>query len=92
MKSPKNIHRDCLNFAPIDVAKGLCHLSKEIINADAEQCSNFAPIAKCKRCLHFTVEDGKVELGFCAASPHTPPFPAYPDMVAVTCSDYKEKN
>jgi 4-hydroxyphenylacetate decarboxylase small subunit len=85
-----NCHRDCINFAPIDVAKGICHRTKEIIQSDAGQCTEFRPIAKCKRCSHYTAEEGSIELGYCIVSLNIPPFPAYPDMVATTCADYEE--
>ena len=31
-------HRDCRNFAPVDVAKGICHRTKNMVPADGDQC------------------------------------------------------
>lgn len=90
MKDVKYCHRDCMNFAPIDVAKGICHITKKIVPADAEQCNAFERIAKCKYCQNFQADKEKVEIGVCTVSTHVPTFPAYPDMVATTCEMYKE--
>ena len=34
-------HLDCRNYAPLDVAKGMCHVRKEIILADGKSCEMF---------------------------------------------------
>lgn len=81
-------HRDCRNYAPVDVTKGICHLSKELVLADAEQCNDFTVMPKCKHCTRFVVDAQTVEMGICGASAHEPKFFAYPDMVAVTCESY----
>lgn len=81
-------HRDCRNYAPVDVTKGICHLSKELVQADAEQCSDFTVMPKCKHCTRFVADTKAVEMGICDASAHEPKFFAYPDMVAVTCESY----
>ena len=31
-------HRDCRNFAPVDVAKGICHRTKNMVPADGDRC------------------------------------------------------
>lgn len=91
MSNEKYLHRDCINYAAIDVAKGICHLSKDTVQADGECCPNFKRLAKCKFCVNFTAHKEKIELGTCEASMNTPKFLAYPDMAAVTCEMYKEK-
>ena len=81
-------HRDCRNFAAIDVVKGICHRSKDMVQADAEQCEKFDLMPKCKYCKSFKVDGKAPELGICEASSHEPKFMAYPDMVSVTCEHY----
>ena len=46
-------HMDCRNFAAVDVAKGICHRTKELVLADAEHCEHFVATQKCKFCDHF---------------------------------------
>ncbi len=74
-------HMDCRNFAAVDVAKGICHRTKEMVLADGDHCEHFTAVPKCKFCDHFTA--GEQQLGTCNASPRKPM--AYPDLIAVTC-------
>jgi len=83
-------HRDCHNYAPIDVVKGMCHVTKTIVLSDDEQCSDFSLMPKCKNCTQFTVDASTVEMGICEASTMEPKFFAFPDMVSVTCEFYKQ--
>ena len=82
-------HRDCRNFAPVDVTKGICHRTKDLVLADGEQCQDFSLLSKCRNCKEFDCSDGAVEMGTCRISTHEPKFFAYPDMVATTCGHYK---
>jgi 4-hydroxyphenylacetate decarboxylase small subunit len=91
MATPPIPHRDCRHFAPVDVARGICHRTKAPVAADAAVCDLFEAIPKCKRCIHFQPGASARDLGACGASPHTPKFPAYPDMVAVTCGDFEDR-
>ncbi|MGV8121583.1 MAG: 4-hydroxyphenylacetate decarboxylase small subunit [Candidatus Xenobiia bacterium LiM19] len=79
-------HRYCRNYAPVDVAKGICHKSKELITADAEPCSHFEKMPRCMFCRNYRAEENKPRLGICKASAQA--FPAYEDMVAVTCQSF----
>ncbi len=79
-------HRYCRNYAPVDVAKGICHKSKELITADGEPCQHFEKMPKCMHCLNYRAEEKKPRQGICEASPHA--FIAYEDMVAVTCLSF----
>lgn len=74
-------HMDCRNFAAVDVAKGICHRTKELVLGDADHCEHYVPIQKCKVCAHFTASEQY--LGTCGAVPTKPM--AYPDLIAVTC-------
>ena len=74
-------HMDCRNFAAVDVAKGVCHRTKELVLADEEHCEHFVPTPKCKFCNHFVA--GEQYLGACGADPAKPM--TYPDLIAVTC-------
>lgn len=53
-------HNDCLNFSSIDAAKGICRLTKQIINIDSTVCEHLKLTPKCKICKSFekTSEDG----------------------------------
>jgi 4-hydroxyphenylacetate decarboxylase small subunit len=82
-------HRDCQNFAAIDVAKGICHRTKELVQADAEQCPGCVPLRKCANCNQFSATSGVIGMGVCGASKAEPKFFAYPDMVATTCELYQ---
>ena len=74
-------HMDCRNFAAIDVAKGICHRTKEVVLADGEHCEHWVPVPKCKFCQHFAA--GEDYLGVCDAVAGKPV--TYPDLIAVTC-------
>ena len=76
------IHMDCRNYAPLDVTKGICHRTKDLVLADDLACDAFHPIPRCKLCRHFLPSD-KPLIGVCAAEAGQPM--AYPDLIAVTC-------
>ena len=79
--------RGCRDFAPIDVTKGLCHRTKELVQADAEACARFLLMPRCGHCARYV--PGAAELGTCGASTQEPPFFAFPDLSAVTCPSYR---
>jgi 4-hydroxyphenylacetate decarboxylase small subunit len=78
-------HLDCRTFAPVDVAKGICHRTKELILADGAACEHYEQTAKCKFCESFQPEESPF-LGTCRAAKSQPM--TYPDLVAVTCPQY----
>ena len=84
-------HRDCRNFAPVDVTKGICHRTKDMVLADSEQCQDFSLQPKCKNCKEFARTEDAIEMGVCLASKQEPKFFAYPDMVALTCEMFREQ-
>ena len=78
-------HLDCRNYAPLDVAKGVCHVKKHVVRADEAPCDTFEALPKCKHCRNYL--PGEVEyIGVCAASRSRPM--AYPDLIGVTCEDF----
>lgn len=77
--------RDCRDYVPIDVVKGMCHVKKTIVASDAGQCGDASLMPKCKHCTQFKADSETVEMGVCQASTSDPKFFAYPDMVSVTC-------
>ncbi len=81
------LHRDCQNFAPVDVVKGICHRTKEMTPADRDACAACSPVAKCRRCLNYLPDAPSGDLGSCDASPAK--FFAYAEMVAVTCEHFR---
>lgn len=81
-------HRNCRNFAPLDVVKGICHLTEEVIPADAPSCSRFDRLPRCQTCSHYKTDGETVGVGACGASPQA--FMAYLEMAASTCASYRE--
>jgi 4-hydroxyphenylacetate decarboxylase small subunit len=79
-------HMDCRNFVAIDVAKGMCHRTKDTILADDEHCEHFTALPKCKFCDHFALT--AEYLGTCNAASNKPM--TYPDLVAVTCEMFRQ--
>ena len=74
---------DCRNYAPVDVAKGICHVRKQMVLADGDACELFDCLPKCQHCANYT--PGPEEyLGTCEATPNRPM--AYADLSAVTCT------
>lgn len=77
-------HMDCRDYAPVDVRKGICHRTKELVFADDMHCEHFVRIPKCKFCRCF-VGTSKY-LGICSAVPSNPM--TYPDLIALTCENF----
>jgi 4-hydroxyphenylacetate decarboxylase small subunit len=84
--TPKN--QDCRNYAPLDVAKGICHFHKQVVLADGEACEMFDELPKCKCCQKYVNGVDKY-LGVCTASSTRPM--TYPDLTAVTCEWFSWK-
>ena len=82
----KLIYRDALNYAPIDVRKGIDLITKEVVSADTPAPKGYEPMPKCKLCKNYDAEDNFT--GSCQASMHNPKFTAYGDMNAMTCQMY----
>jgi 4-hydroxyphenylacetate decarboxylase small subunit len=81
-------HQDCANFLPLDVAKGLCNRSGEIVFIDTPPCGEFAAAPKCRNCSHFSLaQDG--ESGTCTG--FDIPATAYPDLRAMNCERHTRK-
>lgn len=81
-------HMDCRNYVALDVAKGICHRTKELLLADADHCEHCVPVQKCKFCFHFA--PGNEYLGTCTAAPSKPM--TYPDLITVTCDKFAAAN
>jgi len=77
-------HMDCRNYAAVDVAKGICHRTKELVLADAVHCEHFTSTQKCKFCVHFVASNQY--LGTCGAVISKPM--TYPDLITVTCENF----
>ena len=88
MKNGQNLkHTDCRNYAPVDVAKGICHRTKELVLADTDHCEHFTQLQKCKFCSHYTAARAEEFIGTCGAIPQKPW--TYPDLITVTCEMFK---
>jgi 4-hydroxyphenylacetate decarboxylase small subunit len=81
-------NHDCRNYAPLDVAKGICHKRKQVVLADGEACELFDELPKCKCCAKY-IPGEEEYLGTCNASPTR--FMTYPDLIAVTCEWFSWK-
>lgn len=88
-KMEKVLYRDARNYVPIDVIRGIDHLTGETVLADKEAPKDYEIMPKCKYCQNF--KDNSEQIGICEASMNEPKFFAYPDMVAVTCEMYANK-
>ena len=74
--------KDCKFYLPVDVFQGICKISKESILPDDLFCTHAEKLPKCKFCGNYTSE--KEHLGRCHENTL-----AYPDMVAVKCTDFE---
>ncbi len=74
-------HNDCRNFCSVDVAKGLCRRTQELVLIDSDTCTHFVQLPKCKFCANYQANGG--DTGVCKAEKGEPW--AYPEMIAVTC-------
>lgn len=81
-------HSDCRNYAPVDVAKGICHRTKDLVLADGNHCEQFTATQKCKFCSHYTAGTERF-IGICEAA-RTRPM-TYPDLTTVTCEQFAAK-
>ncbi len=79
---------DCRNYAPVDVAQGICHATKQLVLADDEACERFEKLPKCKHCQHYTAGE-ETNLGVCSAEKTRAM--TYPDLVSVTCEWFSWK-
>jgi 4-hydroxyphenylacetate decarboxylase small subunit len=79
---------DCRNYASVDVAKGICHVRKQLVMADGKACTLFERLPKCKHCAKYLPVEREY-LGTCAASPDRPM--TYPDLIGVTCEWFSWK-
>lgn len=73
---------DCDHYVPVDVFKGLCHLSKHSVRVDDPACEECAPVKKCKFCKHYSSKEEY--LGMCKGEELT-----YPDLVTRTCEMFE---
>jgi 4-hydroxyphenylacetate decarboxylase small subunit len=80
-------HNDCMNFLAVDVTKGICRRTNELVLIDSEVCGSFTTLPKCKNCAFFK-ENGQETIGTCTAEKAQPW--TFQDLIAVTCELYAE--
>lgn len=81
-------HNDCRNFVPVDVAKGLCRVSKQMIFIDdTAVCPKFEQLSKCENCGNFVNPDSD-NMGTCVGLSDKE-FWASGNMLAGNCEGYK---
>lgn len=78
-------HNDCRNFCAVDVAKGICRRTNEMVLIDTPACDAFQALPKCKFCAEYAGNGNGI--GKCKAESDEPW--AYPEMIAVTCEWFK---
>jgi len=81
-------HCDCRNYAAVDVAKGICHRTKQTVLADDVSCDAFERLPKCRHCEHFA-PGADEHVGTCMAARERPM--TYPDLITVTCEQFAWK-
>lgn len=78
-------HSDCRNYCHVDVAKGMCRRTQDLVLIDDKSCECFVQLPKCKFCANYSsTGEG---MGVCKAEKGEPW--AYPEMIAVTCEMFK---
>ncbi len=78
-------HDDCRNYVSLDVAKGICRRTNEVVLIGVASCDAYQQLPKCKFCSKFV---GSAEgMGACTAEKDEPW--AYGEMIAVTCDWFK---
>ena len=58
-------HIDCWNYQPIDVVKGICVKSEQMIHWNGEVCPGFELKPKCEQCSHFS-DPNDENIGTCS--------------------------
>jgi 4-hydroxyphenylacetate decarboxylase small subunit len=79
-------HNDCLNFSSIDAAKGICRLTKQLINIDSGVCEHLKLAPKCKNCKSFE-KTSAAGTGICRGLSKEDW--TYESLNAVTCRGYE---
>ena len=79
-------HSDCVNFCPIDVAKGICRVSNQMIFVDTEVCGDFTEASKCRNCGNFRNQN-KDNIGTCVGLKKESW--TFAELSAVTCEGYR---
>lgn len=78
-------HGDCRNYVQMDVAKGICRRTNDVVLINAPSCEAYEQLPKCKFCSQYA---GSGEgMGTCTADKDQPW--AYPEMIAVTCKTFR---
>ena len=81
-------HNDCLNFCSIDAAKGMCRITKQLINIDSDICEGLVLAPKCNNCKHFNNPDEK-GIGICSGLSKEDW--TFGSLSAVTCKGHEFK-
>ncbi len=90
----KEFCNDCKYYLAVDVFKGICKISKDKIFPESKSCKDFVKNAKCKFCGNYTNPtlpspsqgEGVGGVGTCMGKTD-----AYPEMIAITCDDFRRK-
>ena len=81
-------HNECLNFASVDAAKGICRVSGEVVFIDSDSCTYFEKLPKCMHCKFFENQDNN-HIGTCKGLDQEAW--TFGDLTATTCKGYEEK-
>ncbi len=85
VKEPVLTHGDCRNYVSMDVAKGICRRTSDVVPINAASCDAYEQLPKCKFCSRFA--EGVEGDGACTAEQGEPW--AYAEMIAVTCEMFR---
>ncbi len=88
MNKLKLKHIDCLNFIPVDVAKGICNFHSKEILVEGNICENFKLMPECNNCSYFMEPDSK-GTGKCAGFSDN--YWTFASLKAVNCEKYNMK-
>lgn len=82
-------HNDCINFENIDVSKGLCLISNQLVPFEGKACEKFEIKPKCKHCFNFK-DSNDESIGTCVGLKDGE-YWAFGERIATTCEGYKNK-
>jgi 4-hydroxyphenylacetate decarboxylase small subunit len=88
MNGKKLKHDDCMNFATVDAAKGICRKTNQLIFTDTDVCENLQLMPKCKNCINFKNAD-KESIGVCHGLEKQDW--SYGELAALNCEGYNPK-
>jgi 4-hydroxyphenylacetate decarboxylase small subunit len=88
MEALESRHFDCRNFAAVDVVKGICHRTKQMVLADGASCEKCTPLPRCGCCERYAPSD-RASMGVCRAT--AADRMTYPELSGALCDGFTWK-